>query len=163
MVPGRWILRQILSAPQSSPPTLGPSQVHAPSCRLGIGDPIPLPIDIRAIIGQEQRFWLWLHCCFAVPVWPCHSVRKRNPGFYPEKKIVAHLSKMPHQNLRCDAFGAAIIRAYIYIYISNSSRFPSYLLNQVTTLLSCSCPVFVCTNQYIVCEQLYLYTICIYI
>ena len=23
-------------------------------------------IDIRAIIGQEQRFWLWLHCYFAV-------------------------------------------------------------------------------------------------
>ena len=43
-------------------------------------------IDVRAIIGQEQRFWLWLHCCFAVPVWPCHSARKRKPGFYPAKE-----------------------------------------------------------------------------
>ena len=45
MVPGRRDLRiERLNPP---PTTVGPSRVHAPSYRLGIGDPIPLPTDLR--------------------------------------------------------------------------------------------------------------------
>ena len=63
---------------QSPPPkTLGPSRVHAPSLRLGIGDPIPLPTADRILASPSTM---------SISVSFCHirrassSISKRDVG-----------------------------------------------------------------------------------